>query len=178
MTSSAHVGRGAEVHRTRSDSQPDPSTPGAKSLDLIRDNQSVTPTSSTNCEYIASDGASVDSMGKRALSMSTLASGLGFKGKQKEKIVKKKVKSAEEQVKVSGNNKVHKRFSSLNSLPNAFKRSPKLEERDKKRKEIPGIPDSSKKVIKPIYVTVKTSTINKHLDTLVLYIMVVASGTR
>ena len=76
-------------------------------------------------------------MGKRAISMSTLTAGLGIKGKQKDKSGKsKKVKSTEEQVKISGNNKVHKRFSSLNSLPNAFKRSPKLEERDKKRKEI------------------------------------------
>eukprot|EP00800_Vazella_pourtalesii_P017299 TRINITY_DN5224_c0_g1_i1.p1 TRINITY_DN5224_c0_g1~~TRINITY_DN5224_c0_g1_i1.p1 ORF type:complete len:397 (+),score=101.19 TRINITY_DN5224_c0_g1_i1:405-1595(+) len=64
-------------------------------------------------------------------SLSSFASGFGLKGKSKEKLKIKKVRTVEEPIGPSGMGKIHKRFSSLNSLPNAFKRSPKLEEKKK-----------------------------------------------
>ena len=77
-------------------------------------------------------------------SLSSFASGFGLKGKSKEKLKIKKVRTVEEPIGPSGMGKIHKRFSSLNSLPNAFKRSPKLEE--KKKTDNPIVHPSDRKV--------------------------------
>ena len=68
-----------------------------------------------------------------------------MKGKTKDRFKIKKVRTVEEPIAPSGFGKLHKRFSSLNSLPNAFKRSPKLEEKKKTDNSI--VHPSDRKVI-------------------------------
>ena len=85
--------------------------------------------------------------------MSLLASGLGLKSKNKDKdkgVKFKKVKTVEDPIKTNSNSKIHKRFSSLNSLPNAFKRSSKLEDKDKRKQEYI-VPHPSDKQVTTLY---------------------------
>ena len=68
--------------------------------------------------------------------MSLLGLGLKSKNKEKEKGAKlKKVRTVEDPIKPSANGKIHKRFSSLNSLPNAFKRSSKPDDKERRKQD-------------------------------------------
>ena len=105
-------------------------------------------------------------MERRTLSVSLLATGFGLKSKNKEKEKEKgakfkKVKTVEDPIKTNSNSKIHKRFSSLNSLPNAFKRSSKSEDKRKHEYIVPAISDKHKQV----YIQ---SFLQYYLDSLVL----------